>query len=40
MAEVSKIITEKQADQWNEERPGKDAKKTLKKTIIIHIVEY
>ena len=30
MAEVSKIITEKQAGQWNEERPGKDAKKPSK----------
>ena len=27
MAEVSKIITEKQDDPWNGERPGQDAKK-------------
>ena len=27
MAEVSKIITEKQDDQLNGERPGQDAKK-------------
>ena len=35
MAEVSKIITEKQTDPWNGERPGQDAKKT-EKTIITH----
>ena len=33
MAEVSKIITEKQDSPWNGERPGQDAKKTRKKTI-------
>ena len=36
MAEVSKIITEKQDDRWNGERPGQDAKKTGKKTIITY----
>ena len=35
MAEVSKIITEKQDDRWNGERPGQDAKKTRKKNTII-----
>ena len=35
MAEVSKIITEKQDDQWNGERPGQDAKKPGKKQTII-----
>ena len=34
MAEVSKIITEKQTDPWNGERPGQDAKKPKKKNII------
>ena len=35
MAEVSKIITKKQTDPWNGERPGQDAKKT-EKTIITY----
>ena len=30
MAEVYKIITEKQTDPWNGERPGQDAKKNRK----------
>ena len=30
MAKVSKIITEKQDDPWNGERPGQDAKKNEK----------
>ena len=34
MAAVSKIITEKQDDQLNGERPGQDAKKKQKKIII------
>ena len=36
MAEVSKIITEEQDDPWNGERPGQDAKKNGKKTIITY----
>ena len=36
MAEVSKIITEKQDDPWNVERPGQDAKKILKKANITY----
>ena len=35
MAEVSKIITKKQDDPWNGERPGQDAKKPGKKQTII-----
>ena len=35
MAEVSKIITEKQDNQWNGERPGQDAKKKTGKKYII-----
>ena len=35
MAEVSKIITKKQGDPWNGERPGQDAKKPEKKQTII-----
>ena len=35
MAEVSKIITERQGDPWDGERPGQDAKKTGK-TIITY----
>ena len=31
MAEVSKIIPEKQTDPWNGERPAQDAKKNGKK---------
>ena len=31
MAEVSKIITEKQDDPWDGERPGQDAKKNQEK---------
>ena len=31
MAEVSKIITEKQEDPWNGKRTGQDAKKKKKK---------
>ena len=33
MAEVSKVITEKQTDPWNGERPGQDAKKKGKNII-------
>ena len=36
--EVSKIITEKQDDPWNGERPGQDAKKTQKE-LLLPIVE-
>ena len=36
ITEVSKIITEKQDEPWNGERPGQDAKKTGKKTIITY----
>ena len=36
MAEVSKIITEKQTDPWDGERPGQDAKKKPEKTIITY----
>ena len=40
MAEVSKIITEKQDDLWNGERPGQDAKtKPGKKKLLLPIVE-
>ena len=39
MAEVSKIITEKQDDQWNGERAGQDAKKKTEKNILLPIVE-
>ena len=35
MAEVSKIVIEKQTDPWNGEKPGQDAKKT-EKTIITY----
>ena len=36
MAEVSKIITEKQDDPWNGERAGQDTKKKRKKNIITY----
>ena len=36
MAQVSKIITEKQDDPWDGERPGQDAKKSGKKKIITY----
>ena len=37
MAEVSKMITEKQTNPWNGERPGQDAKKKKpEKTIITY----
>ena len=34
MAEVSKIITEKQDDPWNVERLGQDAKKNWGKVLL------
>ena len=34
MAEVSKIIAEKQHDPWNGERPGEDTQKNQTKTIL------
>ena len=40
MAEVSKIITKKQDDPWNGERPGQDAKKPEKKNnLLLPVVE-
>ena len=39
MAEVSKIITEKQDDPWNGERAGQDAKKKRNKKILLPIVK-
>ena len=40
MAEVSKIITEKQDDPWNGERPGQYAKKkTEKYKLLLPIVD-
>ena len=37
MAEVSKIITEKQDDPWDGERPGQDAKKSGKKLLLAYL---
>ena len=40
MAEVSKIITEKQDNPWNGERPGQDAKQPGKTNkLLLPIVE-
>ena len=39
MAEVSKVITEKQDDPWNGEKPGQDTKKKQQKNLILPIVE-